>query len=122
MISNPRHDQDQRYAQTARLADPARYALLRRLALTLRHNLAGALQPLKMMSAMVEKRVHKPTPDIASIARSSCQLHKASAEASRACMGLTTWLVPNAGDMVGVYSDIEDATGVVSPPSCLSKT
>ena len=38
-----------------RLAEAARYALLRRLAPAIRHSMGGALQPISMVVALLEK-------------------------------------------------------------------
>ena len=47
-----------------RLAESARYALLRRLMPAIRHNLAGSLQPIGMVSAMLERRMQGASPDL----------------------------------------------------------
>ena len=106
-------DQPQQH-HNQRLAESARYALLRRLAPALRHNMAGALQPLIMMSILLEKRLQNPSPDLAAVVKNSSQLNKASGEASKACMDVMTWLAPSASDFVSVTQAIEDATGVVT--------
>ena len=99
---------------TQRLAEAARYALLRRLAPALRHNMAGALQPLNMMSALLEKRLRNPDPDIAGVVKNSSQLNKASSEASKACMDVVTWLAPGSSDFMRVTQAIEEATQLVT--------
>ena len=111
MISDQPQQQQQ---QNQRLAESARYALLRRLAPALRHNMAGALQPLTMMSILLEKRLHNPSPDLAAVVKNSSQLNKASGEASKACMDVVTWLTPSASDFMSVAQAIEDATRLVS--------
>ncbi len=95
------------------MAEAARYALLRRLAPVLRHNMAGALQPLSMMSTMLEKRLQKLDPDLAALSRNSSQLNTLAREASSACMNLMTWLAPKTSDLVTVAAGIEDAAGLV---------
>lgn len=69
-----------------KLAESARYALLRRLAPVLRHYVAGSLQPLSMMAILLEKRLQIPSPDLAALARNSSQLNTAARDASSACM------------------------------------
>lgn len=105
-INTPQHSRE-------RLAEAARYALLRRLAPVLRHNMAGALQPLSMMSTMLEKRLQKPDPDIAALVRNTSQLNSLTREASNTCMDLMTWLAPKTRDLVTVAAGIEDAAGLV---------
>lgn len=97
-----------------KFAESARYALLRRLAPVLRHNLAGSLQPLSMMAILIEKRLQKPSPDLAALARNSSQLNTAAREASSACMSLVTWLAPNISDLVTVTAGISDVTDLVT--------
>ena len=97
-----------------RLAESARYALLRRLSPALRHNMAGALQPLNMMSILLEKRLQNPSPDLAAVVKNSHQLSKASIEASKACMDVVTWLAPSTSDFVSVAQAIEDTTKLVA--------
>ena len=75
--------------------------------------MAGALQPLTMMSAILEKRLQKPSPDLGEVARSSSQLSTMSREAASHCLGLMTWLAPKTGERVNVAAGIEDAAGLV---------
>lgn len=94
---------------TDRLAEAARYALLRRLVPVLKHNMAGALQPLCMISAMLEKRLQKPDPDLATLASTSSKLNTMSREASDHCLELITWLAPRPNERVTAAAAIEDA-------------
>lgn len=97
----------------ARLAEAARYALLRRLAPALRHNMAGALQPVTMIATMLEKRLQKPDPDFAQLAKNSNDINTLSREAAATCMGLMTWLAPKDSDLVAAGEGIADAVGLV---------
>ncbi len=96
-----------------RLAEAAAYALLRRLAPMLSHNLAGALQPLNMVVTVLEKRLQNPSPDLAALANKSSQLKTLTREASDACMGLMTWLMPNMNERVSVAAGVREATELV---------
>jgi hypothetical protein len=75
--------------------------------------MASALQPLSMMSTLLEKRLQNPNPDIAALTRNSSQLNTAAREASSACMGAMTWLAPDANAFVTVTAGMEEATGLV---------
>ena len=79
----------------------------------LRHNMAGALQPLIMVTTMLEKRLQKPDPDLAALARNSSQLNTLAREAATSCMDLMTWLAPKVSDLVTVVAGIKDAVGLV---------
>ena len=106
-MSNPKYLRE-------RLAEAARYALLRRLAPGLRHNIAGTLQPISMMAAMLEKRLQKPVPDMPALIKNSSSLSTLSREAARSCMNLMSWLAPkdNASEPLGAC--VEDAVGLVA--------
>ena len=97
-----------------RLAEAARYALLRRLAPAIRHNLAGALQPVSMMSAILEKRSQADVPDMLALAKNSRSVSKLSREAANACMELMTWLAPKNPGNVSVSAGVQDVLGLVS--------
>lgn len=105
-MSNPEHLKE-------RLAEAARYALLRRLAPALRHNMAGALQPISMMAAMLEKRLQKPDPDMVVLGKNSAALNTLSREASLSCMSLMAWLAPRDNEPVALDACLADAVGLV---------
>ena len=48
-------------------AEAARYALLRRLAPSMRHHLVVNLQPIGMIYEVMDRRLRAPSPDLASI-------------------------------------------------------
>lgn len=96
------------------LAEAARYALLRRLAPALRHDMAGTLQPISMMAAMLEKRLQKPEPDMAALTKNGSAINQLAREASNTCMGLMTWLAPKEGRAVPLHEGVADALGLVA--------
>lgn len=106
-MSNPQHLKE-------RLAEAARYALLRRLAPALRHNIAGTLQPISMMAAMLEKRMQKPEPDMPALIKNSSSLNSLSREAARSCMSLMSWLAPKDNGSEPLGACLEDAVGLVA--------
>ena len=97
-----------------RLAEAARYALLRRLAPALRHNMAGSLQPVNMMSAMLEKRLQNPVPDLPALAKNSATLNTLSRGAAASCMALMAWFAPNDHEQVVFDICLEHALGLVN--------
>lgn len=97
-----------------RLAEAARYALLRRMAPALRHDMAGALQPVSMMAAMLEKRLQKPEPDMAALVKNSASINTLAREASTACMGLMTWLAPREDAPAALNTCVAESIGLVA--------
>jgi hypothetical protein len=97
-----------------RLVEAARYALLRRLAPALRHNMAGALQPISMMIAILEKRMQKPEPDMVALGKNGSALNTLAREASLSCMDLMAWLAPLENSSMPLAACIADAVGLVA--------
>lgn len=99
---------------TERLAEAARYALLRRLVPAIRHDLAGALQPISMVAVMLEKRVQKPVPDLAVIGKNIHDINTLAREASTACMQLISWLAPKQDVPVAIHEGVQQAISLVA--------
>ena len=97
-----------------RLAEAARYALMRRLLPAIRHNIAGTLQPIGMMSAMLERRMKAATPDLAQLGKSAQGLNTLSREAAAVSLNLMTWLAPKDNDLVVVSSAVEESLGLMA--------
>jgi len=96
-----------------RLAEAARYALMRRLLPAIRHNIAGTLQPIGMMSAMLERRMKAATPDLAQLAKNTQALNTLSREAAVTSLNLMAWLAPKDNDPVAVNSAVEESLGLM---------
>jgi hypothetical protein len=97
-----------------RLAEAARYALMRRLLPAIRHNIAGTLQPIGMMAAMLERRMQAAAPDLGKLGKNSHALTTLSREAASISMNLMTWLAPRDNDLVAVNGAVEESLGLVS--------
>jgi hypothetical protein len=87
-------------ASPDRMAESARYAVLGRLAPMLRHDVAGALQPLGMIAALLQKRLRAAAPEIEAIAKSADTLHALTKEAAATCLGVMGWLTPKEEESV----------------------
>ncbi|MES2189891.1 MAG: hypothetical protein V4454_07200 [Pseudomonadota bacterium] len=96
-----------------RLAEAARYALLRRLAPALRHDMAGALQPVSMMAAMLEKRLQKPAPDLVALEKNGSAINALARQAAASCMSLMTWLAPRDDAPVAVDTCVAESLSLV---------
>lgn len=92
-----------------RLAESAHYALLRRLAPALRHNMAGSLQPIGMISAMLERRLQESSPDIGKLGKNARDIGQLSREAATTCLGVMAWLAPHGADTVALNSGLAEA-------------
>ncbi|MDB5777871.1 MAG: hypothetical protein JWP79_3297 [Polaromonas sp.] len=97
-----------------RLAEAARYALMRRLLPAIRHNLAGTLQPIGMMSAMLERRIKAAAPDMGQLAKNTQALTALSREAAATSLNLMTWLAPRDNELIAVNSAVEESLGLMA--------
>ena len=97
-----------------RLAEAAQYALMRRLLPSIRHNLAGTLQPIGMMSAMLERQIKSAAPDMAQMAKNTEALTALSREAAVISLNLMTWLAPRDNELVAVNSAVDESFGLMA--------
>lgn len=97
-----------------RLAEAARYALMRRLMPAIRHHVAGTLQPIGMLSAMLERRLLAATPDMLQLGKNAQALNTLAREAAATALDLMTWLAPRDNDPVAVGSALEEALGLIA--------
>ncbi|RZJ16338.1 MAG: hypothetical protein EOO54_17170 [Haliea sp.] len=94
--------------------ESARYALLRRIAPTLRHHLAGAMQPIGMVSAIMERRLQAAQPDLTVLRDNSKSISTLSRSAASASMNLITWVAPKENGSVSIHEGIEECVGMLS--------
>ena len=77
--------------------EAARYAVLRRLAPTLRHHMVGEFQPLGMMAALLERRLQqRADPD--SLVEQCHAMGQLSRQAAANCVALMGWVAPRRDD------------------------
>lgn len=74
--------------------EAARYALLRRLALAMRHHMVVHLQPMGMITELMERRLQSGQADVQQVHRSMGKLHELARAAVDSCLDVVTWLAP----------------------------
>lgn len=94
--------------------EAARYALLRRVAPALRHHLAGMLQPIGMVAAIMERRLQAAQPDLTVIRDSSKSISTLTRSAAGASMGLLTWLDPKENSNGPLHVSVEECVGMLT--------
>ena len=97
-----------------RLAEAARYALMRRLLPAIRHNIAGSLQPVGMMAAMLERRMQAAAPDLVQLGKSSQALNTLAREAVATSVNLMNWLAPKDNELVALNGAVEESLGMIA--------
>src|SRR3954466_6367326 len=81
-------------AQPSTDAEAARYALLRRLAPSMRHHLVVNLQPISMIYEVLERRLRAPEPDLVHVHESAQKINGFARAALASCLDVVTWLAP----------------------------
>jgi hypothetical protein len=94
-------------------AEAAHYALLRRLAPVIRHNMAGTLQPIAMVAAMLERRLQKADADPEALLKNARDIVALSKEAAASCVDLIGWLAPKDNRPVKADAGIAECLDMV---------
>ncbi|RYZ03726.1 MAG: hypothetical protein EOO24_13560 [Comamonadaceae bacterium] len=89
-------------APLSKEAEAARYALLRRLAPSMRHHLVVNLQPIGMIYEVMERRLRAPQPDLAHVHDSAGKINGFARAALASSIEVVGWLAPDdtAGTLV----------------------
>jgi len=96
------------------LLESARYAVLRRIGPALRHQIAGSLQPMSMMSSMVERRIQMEAPDLGGLRKNCAEMSGLARSASSECVALMGWLAPPEKDAVALGEAVDDCLHLLS--------
>jgi hypothetical protein len=91
----PAHDTPARSVLPRVEAEAARYALLRRLAPSIRHHLVVNLQPIGMIYEVMDRRLRQPTPDLAHVQDSAGKINGFAKAALNSCLDVVGWLAPD---------------------------
>ena len=114
IVRNAVNGEQAQHAPNARDAEAARYALLRRLGPAIRHNMAGALQPIAMVASMLERRLQKPDLDRQVLSKNAGDIVSLSREAGAACVDLMSWIAPKDKQTVALSAGIAECLGMVA--------
>lgn len=95
-------------------AEAAAYALLRRLAPAIRHQMAGSFQPVTLLAAVIEKRLQAVTVDLPGLVKTSSDVRAMATAATRSSLDLLSWFAPDSAARVPLNRGIEDAMHLVA--------
>lgn len=96
-----------------RLVEAARYALLRRLAFAMRHHMVVHLQPIGMITEVMERRLKSPAPDLAQVHESMTKINGFSRAAVQSCLDVVSWLAPEDGAVVALDAGVEECLSLL---------
>ncbi len=95
-------------------ADAARYALLRRLAASMRHHLVVNLQPIGMIYEVMERRLRATEPDLAQVHDSALKIKGFARAALASCLDVVTWLAPDESVTVTAADGVRECIGLLA--------
>ncbi len=75
--------------------EAARYALLRRLAFAMRHQMVVHLQPIGMVTEVMDRRLRSASPDLGQLQESMAKIQGFSKAAVQSCLDVITWFAPD---------------------------
>lgn len=95
-------------------AEAARYALLRRLAPSMRHHLVVNLQPVTMIQELIEHRLRAAEPDLASVHQSLQRISGFTKAALGACDNMVSWLAPAQDAVIGTEAGVRECAALLA--------
>ena len=115
MNSNERTVQEPPAALPAsNLAEAARYALLRRLAPSMRHHLVVNLQPIGMIYEVMDRRLRAAEPDLAEVHDSAHKINGFARAALASCLDVVTWLAPDEEATIAPAEGVRECLGLLA--------
>lgn len=92
-----------------RLAEAACHAVLRRLMPVLRHDVAGTMQPVRMLLVVLERRVQALEPDMQAIAKGVMSASALTKQATADCINALEWIGSSHDAHVSLRSSVDEA-------------
>ena len=97
-----------------RLAEAACYAVLKRIAPVLRHDVAGFMQPVGMLMMVLQRRVQIPEPDLQMIAKNVASVSALAKVATDGCMNAMGWIAAREEATASLRSCVNEAVKLLA--------
>jgi hypothetical protein len=97
-----------------RLAEAARYTLLRRLAPSMRHHLVVNLQPIGMIYEVMDRRLRAPEPNLGEVHESAQKINGFARAALHSCLNVVSWLAPEDDALITVADGVRECLGLLT--------
>lgn len=95
-------------------AEAARYALLRRLAPSMRHHLVVNLQPIGMIYEVMDRRLRAPEPDLGQLRESANKINGFARAALNSSLDVVGWLAPDEGVAISVHECARECASLLA--------
>lgn len=99
--------------ETDTAGEAARYAVLRRIGPTLKHDLVVNLQAVAMMAEVLVARLDRGQPVGADLQQQMGRIHRAAREAVADSLKVAAWLAPGEDEGTGLHEGVAEAIGLV---------
>jgi hypothetical protein len=96
-----------------RRVEAARYALLRRLTLAMRHRMVVHLQPIGLITQVLERRLRDSAPDMARIGEDMGKVNDFARSAVDANLDVVSWLAPEAPKAASLDAGIAECVALL---------
>lgn len=96
-----------------RQVEAARYALLRRLAAAMRHQMLVHLQPIDMLTHVIERRLRAGQPDLDRVGSDMGKVQDFARSAVSANLDVVSWLAPEPGQGVALDAGIDECVALL---------
>jgi hypothetical protein len=106
--------QPQPVLPAASRAEAARYALLRRLAPSMRHHLVVNLQPIGMIYEVMDRRLRAPQPNFDEVHDGAQKINGFARAALNSCLDVVTWLAPEQDAASTVADGVRECLGLLT--------
>lgn len=101
-------------AQSPAAAEAARYALIRRLAPSMRHHLVVNLQPIGMIYEVMDRRLRAAQPDLAQVQDSANKINGFAKAALQSCIDVVGWLAPDESVPIAVDEAVREGAALLA--------
>lgn len=114
-LDSPLNEHDRTAKATAvHQAEAARYAVLRRLAPSLRHQMVRPLQPIGLIYGVLHHKLSSAQPDLHSIRQEAEKINDFAKAAIDECMDMGSWLSPEPGVLSSMESSVKECVGLLA--------
>lgn len=93
--------------------EAARYALLRRLAFAMRHHMVVHLQPIGMLTEVMERRLASGAPDLAQIRDGVAKVNTHARAAVQSSLDVVSWLAPEDGQLAALQDAVRECADLL---------
>ena len=100
--------------QSAQSIEAARYAVLRRLAPCLRHQMVRPLQPISLIYGVMHHKLAAAQPDLTSVRLEAEKINQFAKAAIDECMNMGAWLSPEPGVLISMEAGVMECVGLTA--------